>query len=1151
MAESDSGFESLPPEYQQAIQEAEKQLRIRITPLQQLVGGWSGAAIYLVSVSTEDDDDVRHLVLKVDRKRPMSKTDEIVRHKQAVASSPPEFGANHIPEIVYDRVESEGAIIIFYAIAGQSLLNFRTLSQYQRQDQIEALFAATNHYLLDEWNAGRAFRHSPHPQELLQRWLGFRLDEGQNIEAFIRDDAGIHPEMPGFIVQSDIYPNPLFYARSQAPWGAVRAGDAVFGLQHSDLNTNNILAKFSRDETSLEGFFLIDFALFKENLPLLYDQRYLEMSYLVHAMSRSSFETAVDLIARLGSHDILEPHQAPIEMAGVNAAIRASRLAFERWVTARHASLGDDLWGQYWLAGTAAGLSYCHKAGQAPEIRLAGLIYASANLKQYFKLFNLGMPAKAARLALSRGSAVAQIPGAGSPRFSGKTPHNLPAPPTQFIGREAVLAEIMGLLRQPNIRLLTLTGPGGTGKTRLGLETGRTMQGDFPDGVYFIDLSATTNPELFATTAAHALGVREGGGYSPLETLKLFLADKKILLILDNLEQITAAAPDIGEILSAAPGVKAIGTSRIPLQLRGEQEYPVSPLNIPPEGSLSLQELKQYEAIELFEQQAQLVKPSFELTEENRAGVAEICRRLDGLPLAIEIAAARIKMLPPEAMLKRLDHSLKLLVSGAKDLPDRQQTLRRTIDWSYKLLDEDDRILFRRLNVFSGGFTLESAEAVCNPEGELEIFSGVETLLNSSLLRQVESVSEDPRFDMLQTIREFAQEEAEESENMSELLRAHCMYYAGLADGEMGQGLFFSDSVYYLKRFAEEHDNYRIALRTALGSEAIVSPAVAMLTPLTWYWYRYGHLREGREWMAKTLEVTKKMGDSPVRVLALSGATYLPLWSGDLNEAASLGEQAVQMAERLRFDDGLAMAKLGYGVALVNMGRDREAYPHLVDAVELFDEQQSALKGVTLVHLANVSLGLGDSQQALEWLDMALPLQEAVGDPWGLAFVHSNYGEVSRANGNYDKAEAHYRKTAEYYGIADAKGDQARLESVFGYLAMHKGDFAEARELFYQGLEDFRELGNQRGIAECLAGLAVIAAGDENIENAAWAATLLSAADRQLRAFGGEWWPADRVEIIRATGQLQSALGGQFESLWQAGQSIEVDEAIRFASTPA
>jgi predicted ATPase/Tfp pilus assembly protein PilF len=650
-----------------------------------------------------------------------------------------------------------------------------------------------------------------------------------------------------------------------------------------------------------------------------------------------------------------------------------------------------------------------------------------------------------------------------------------------------------------------------------------------------------------ATTIAHTIGIREGGGRPPLENLKDYLAARQMLLIFDNFEQVIEAAADVSQLLSAGPGIKGLVTSRVPLRLRWEHEYAVSPLDMPPDVRQSLDEALEYESVALFQQQARAVRPGFEITDENQAAVAEICRRLDGLPLAIEIAAARIRMLTPQALLKRLDQSLNLLVGGAKDLPSRQQTLRRTIDWSYELLEPEVQSLFTRLGIFAGGFTLEAAEEVCNPDGDMDVFAGVETLLTSSLLRQVKSVSDEPRFDMLQTIREYALEKVQEAEILDDLRWAHCGYFEGLAGGEMDAGIYGPQSVMWLQRIDEEGDNFRVALSWALDHEGGLPAAVAMLTPLFWYWYRFGHLQEGRDMSARAMAATAGLGDSPLHALVLVFRGYLLMWSGELTTATQLAGSAVEMCRRLKFDQGMSWAKLGYGTALINQGRDKEAYPQLVDAVELFDNFGITwFIGTVLVHLANVSLGLGQAGQALQWLDKAMPHMKENGDVWNMAFALSNYGEVARAQGDYEKAEQYYRQTEALYRQADARGDQARLVNVLGYIAQHKGEFSRAHALFLQGLNDFRELGNHRGIAECLAGLSGLAAEEGQPR---WAAPLLSAAESQLKALGGAWWPADRVEIERARERMQSALGDQFGDLWAQGQSMSVEDAIAYAES--
>src|SRR5215211_9308724 len=364
--------------------------------------------------------------------------------------------------------------------------------------------------------------------------------------------------------------------------------------------------------------------------------------------------------------------------------------------------------------------------------------------------------------------------------------NNLPSQPTPLIGRERELGGVRELMRTEGVRVLTLTGPGGIGKTRLGLQVGAELLDEFEDGVFFVALATITEPALVPSAIAEALGVVEAADQPLEESLKGYLRPKELLLLMDNFEQVLGGAPLVGELLSACPELKVLATSRSVLRVYGEQEYPVPPLELPrPGGGLpAMEALSQYESVRLFIERAKAAKPDFEVTNESAPAVAEICVRLDGLPLAIELAAARIKMLPPRAMLQRLTSRLKLLTGGARDLPERQRTLRATIEWSHALLDEGEQLLFARLAVFSGGRTLEAIEAVCDTRGDLPIgaFEGVSSLLDKSLLRQEEGPEGEPRFVMLETVHEFAREKLGQSAEAEEIKRVHAQYFLTLAE---------------------------------------------------------------------------------------------------------------------------------------------------------------------------------------------------------------------------------------------------------------------------------------------------------------------------------------------------------------------------------
>ena len=392
MPELRTDFQSLPEEYQQLIRLAEDTFKIRVIPLQLLVGGWSGAVVYLVSVSSNETKRIEHCILKLDRKGKSAKSDEVTRHNTVLSKSTPAFARDHIAELMFDRVEHEGVIGIFYRIAGQSLLKYRPLSNYERQSQLKTIFAQTNTVLLSMWNSNATFEQAVHPQKLLQKWLGFRLEPGGNIERFLQETCRVNPSTAGLLINGHVFPNPLLYARRPELWGQVRAMDVATGFLHGDLNTTNILVKFSNDQESLEGYYLIDFALFKDQMPLFYDQRYLEMSYLMQAIAQISFPKGVNFLTSIAETDDCDPQKVPIEMSGVSEVVAAARNVFAVWIQENHPSLYDDLRGQYWLAGVAAGLSYCHKHVISEEQRLVGLIYASANLKRYATTFRLPPP---------------------------------------------------------------------------------------------------------------------------------------------------------------------------------------------------------------------------------------------------------------------------------------------------------------------------------------------------------------------------------------------------------------------------------------------------------------------------------------------------------------------------------------------------------------------------------------------------------------------------------------------------------------------------------------------------------------------------------------------------------------------------------------
>ena len=399
--------------------------------------------------------------------------------------------------------------------------------------------------------------------------------------------------------------------------------------------------------------------------------------------------------------------------------------------------------------------------------------------------------------------------------------HNLPNQPTTFIGREEELAAALETLLRKDVQMVTFTGPGGTGKTRLSLEVANGLLGHFKNGVFFVPLGDITDPGLVVPRISQQLEVRAAGSQPLLQNLKDYLKDQNILLLLDNFEQLLPAASVVAELLAAAPSLTVLITSRIRLNLRGEHELPILPLPTPDfTDSPSIEQLAENESVKLFIERAQAAQSRFTLNENNASAVAQICQRLDGLPLAIELAAARIKMLPPQAILTRLTDRLKLLTGGAQDLPARQQTIRNTLDWSYGLLNAQEKTLYARLAVFVGGFMLEDAEAVCNLEDDLNFLEGITSLVNNSLLKQEELTGGEPRFRMLEMIREYALERLAEGGEMQDLRERHAQYFIGNILSQAMVGLISRDSTTWLDRLEREHDNIQAALEWNLDTPA-------------------------------------------------------------------------------------------------------------------------------------------------------------------------------------------------------------------------------------------------------------------------------------------------------------------------------------------